>query len=452
MIADLVIVGAGVAGLVVAHDAARAGLRVTVLEAATEAGGLLRRGTLGGVDVDLGAESFATRTDAVAALAAELGLETCAPRPAGARLVIERDGRLVREPLPRRAVLGIPADPLADDVVRLIGEDAAARAADELSLPADAEPSLADLVAARCGAGLVTGLVDPLCRSVYSRPADAVRLSEVHPALWAAFLKTGSLRAAAARVSTTARAGSAVGGIVGGMWLLPARLRERAEAAGAEIRTGVAVRAVDARRVRTDDGDLRAERVVVATGPAAARALLGSATAGTRAGGIPATPSDGAQSVRVVSALVRSPGLDAHPVGSGVISGVPRAAKALTHTTAKWAWAGDRVAALLGADHHLVRLSARDPWAGLETPSDIAREIEALTGTTVEVVDVVPAIWADAVPGAPLAAETIDAAAARGIHLAGASVAGTGLASVVPHARALTRTLIQTLHEARSTV
>lgn len=427
----LVVVGGGVAGLVVAYEAARAGLRVTLLEAGPETGGLLRRGTLAGVDVDLGAESFATRTDGVAELAEELGLETCEPRPEGARLVVERDGEIVRAPLPRRTVLGVPADPLADDVVRLIGEAAARRAAAETAAPVSGpEPSLAELVAARCGTGLVTGLVDPLCQSVYSRPADRVRLSEVHPGLWAALVETGSLREAAARVSTGVRPGAAVAGIVGGMWRLPARLRERAEAAGADVRTGVAVRSIGRGQARTDDAVWTADHVVVATGPAAARALLGA-------------PAVAAHPVRVVSALVTGSALDARPTGSGAIvaAGVPSAAKALTHTTAKWPWA-ERQAGL-GPGRHLVRLSARHAAIGLETPADIARELALLTGVEPgEVEQIATAVWADAVPTAPLDAALVASAEADGIHLAGATVAGTGLASVVPHARRLARTLI----------
>lgn len=435
---DLLVVGAGVAGLVVAHDAARAGLRVTVLEAADEVGGLLRRGTLsspdGDVAIDLGAESFATRTDAVAALAAELGLETCTPRPEPARLVALRDGEIVRAPLPLRTVLGIPADPLAADVVHLIGADAARRAAAESPVPfEEPEPSLAGLVAARCGAGLVTGLVDPLCQSVYSRPADRVRLSDVHPGLWAAFVATGSLREAASRVASGPRPGAAVAGIVGGMWRLPQRLRERAEAAGAVIRTGVAVRAVARGEAATDAGAHRADRVVLAASPAATRALLA----------LPAAP---ASAVRVVSALVHAPGLDARPIGSGAIvaSSAPSAAKALTHTTAKWPWAQT-------PGRHLVRLSARDASVGLDTPAAVAREIALLTGVDVgvdDVDDLATALWADAVAADPVPAPVVAAAEADGIRLAGAVVAGTGLASVVPHARRLARTILE--HPARS--
>ena len=87
---DVVVIGGGVAGLAVAHDLARAGVRVVLLEAADELGGLLRRGRVAGIDIDLGAESFATRTDAVARLVADAGLplDLVRPQPGGAALVL----------------------------------------------------------------------------------------------------------------------------------------------------------------------------------------------------------------------------------------------------------------------------------------------------------------------------------------------------------------------------
>lgn len=431
--ADVVVVGAGMGGLVVAHELARAGRDVVVVDAAEEVGGLLRRGTLAGVDIDLGAESFATRTDAVATLVADAGLdlELVAPRPQGAWLAVATDDGVRRARLPRRTVLGIPADPEADDVVAIIGPDGGARARDERRVPvaADAEPSLYDLVAERLGVRVADRLVDTLCRSVYSRPAAEARLSQLHPGLWREFVARGSLLEAADAIATGQRAGAAVGGIAGGMWRLPTALAEAAASRGAQIRTGVAVHAVraeaDALVVETASGSLSARHVVIATGTAEAARLLAGAGVSTRAP---------AAAVRLVAAAIAHPALAAEPVGSGVIvdAALPTAAKALTHITAKWDWA--RAATPDGI--HLVRLSARDAAAGtLATADEVAREVSILTGVEVaaaDVVDLVVQEWTDAVVGAA-APDDLPA----GIHLAGAAVAGTGLASVTPHARDL---------------
>ncbi len=449
---DLVVVGAGIAGLTVAYDAARAGLDVVVLEAGTETGGLLRRGELGGLAIDLGAESFATRTTGVADLIADLNadaqlaLRTVDPAPGGAHLAVAGEVGVIRAPLPRRTVLGIPADPAADDVVRILGEAGARRAAAEALLPievGDIEPSLAELVTQRCGEAVARRLVDPLCRSVYSQPATAVRLSQLQPALWREFHARGSLTAAAAALAPSVRPGAAVAGIAGGMWQLVAALHTSAVRHGAGVHTGARVRALTARggsvEVVADGGAWRARQVVVATGSTAARTLLGE-------------PESPTPPVRVVGALVDSPALDVHPVGSGVIvaDGVPSAAKALTHVTAKWAWAREAVP----AGRHIVRLSARDATAGgLDTPAGLAREISLLTGVSVDagdIVEIVAAAWHDAV-AAPAADPQRQAVLARSaIHQAGAVVAGTGLASVVPHARALALDLIASLSAPRA--
>lgn len=445
--ADVIVVGAGMAGLVLAHDLARAGRRVIVIEAAAEVGGLLRCGTLAGVDIDLGAESFATRTDAVADLVADahLDLQLVPPRPQGAWLAIATDDGVMRARLPRRTVLGIPADPDAEDVVAIIGVDGAARARAEQQSPVDpeAEPSLYDLVAGRLGERVADRLVDTLCRSVYSRPAAEAQLSHVHPGMWREFVARGSLLAAADAIATAQRAGAAVGGIEGGMWRLPAALAGAATGYGADIRTGVDVHAV--RRgagtvaVDTSSGSLSAPHVVIATGPAeCARLLSGEDTpegcdVPTRSAR-PATEGETPPGVRLVAAAIAHSGLADEPVGSGVIVGatLPTAAKALTHITAKWDWA--RTATPDGI--HLVRLSARDGASDtLRTPDEIAREVSVLTGLDIvpdQIVDVVAQHWPDAVAGRPVL-DTLPV----GIHLAGATAAGTGLASVIPHAREL---------------
>ena len=443
MTVDLVVVGAGIGGLAIAHDAARAGLDVVVLEEGDRTGGMLRRADLGGVAIDIGAESFATRTTGVADLIADagLGLRIVAPTAGGAHLAAVGDHGVLRAPLPRRTVLGIPADPLADDVVRILGEAGAGRAAAEAEMPSGgrelAEPSLADLVAERSGPALLHRLVDPLCRSVYSVPAAEVRLSRLHPALWRAFCDLGSLTAAAASLAAPERAGAAVGGIEGGMWRLAEELHRAATAQGADIRTGVRVRqiATEQGRVSVAAGDatLRARRVVLATGTAAARSLL-------------ATPAAAPPVVRVAAALVRAPALDDAPVGSGVIAAadVPAQAKALTHVTSKWEW----VAQAVPPGHHIVRFSARDGASRLGTAADVVRELDVLAGVALDPADVVAVVeqaWPDAVAAPPVDPARRAALAADGVLLAGAAVAGTGLASVVPHARELARALVAEL-------
>lgn len=433
---DVVIVGGGIAGLTTAWELARGGASVTVLEAAATVGGKLRAGTSAGVDV--GAESFAIRTSAVADLIrdAELPVSTVAPNPGGAHLVsMDDDGRIVRHPLPRRTVLGMPADPTAPDVAVILGTAGVARALAERALPPQAgeEPSLFDLAVARFGVAVAERLVDPLCRSVYSQPSSRLHLSRLHPAVWEGFVRTGSLTEAVAEVAAAAPAGAAVRGVSGGMWTLATALRDAAEAQGVMIVTDASVDAVVPGGVIAGATTYAAERIVLAVGETEARRLLDI------------EPQTHETTVLVVSAVVTSGALDDRPVGSGVIvaPAVPTRAKALTHVSAKWGWVRDA----LPAHTHIVRVSARDAaTSDLTVPAVLAAEITTLTGVPIEAADIdeiAETRWPDAVvaPGDHLAT----AAARVGVDLVGAVVAGTGLAAIIPQARASARALLREL-------
>src|SRR4051794_1346392 len=111
-IPDFTVVGGGIGGLVIARRLAMAGRSVNLLEASDHLGGTVARQTVGNIDLDAGAESFATRGGTVAALATELGLgsEIVSPDGEGAWLQ-PVTGEAV--PLPAVGVLGIPGAPLA---------------------------------------------------------------------------------------------------------------------------------------------------------------------------------------------------------------------------------------------------------------------------------------------------------------------------------------------------
>jgi len=86
-VVDVVVVGAGMAGLTAARALAERGLRVVVLEAREHVGGrLLSREAEGGGVVELGAEFVHGRTPELWALIDEAGAETA-----------ERDGAMLRE-------------------------------------------------------------------------------------------------------------------------------------------------------------------------------------------------------------------------------------------------------------------------------------------------------------------------------------------------------------------
>lgn len=85
----IAIVGGGLAGLTVAYRAGLAGHEVTVLEAASRLGGQLSTARDDGWIVELGAEGFVARSEAVPRLAADLGMSS-AGADAGSALLDQR--------------------------------------------------------------------------------------------------------------------------------------------------------------------------------------------------------------------------------------------------------------------------------------------------------------------------------------------------------------------------
>ncbi|GAB2852172.1 protoporphyrinogen/coproporphyrinogen oxidase [Microbacterium insulae] len=397
---DFSVVGGGVAGLVVARRLAASGADVVLHEASGRLGGTVARHDVAGIALDAGAESFAVRGGVVAALLDELGLadDIVVPRPGSAWLQ-PAVGEAV--PLPATALLGIPADPQAADVVRVIGREAADEAArlDALPLAPDAAASsLGELVRSRFGAGALDLLVAPVVHGVHSQHPDDVPLARAHPGLAAALERTGSLGGAVAALRADAPPGAAVAGIRGGLHRIVPALAADLESRGGDIRLGS----------RIDDPERLPGRVVVA------------------APGVASVAGPGRR-IDLVTLVVEQPELDAAPRGSGLLvaDGAPMAARALTHATAKWEWLRDAAG---GA--HVLRLSYDAP------PSDpvvAARtDAEALLGA------VLPTILGSAVVTWTRPA----GAAGSALPVVGETVAGSGLAGIVAHAERTAQELL----------
>lgn len=438
MTPDAVVVGAGIGGLTAAHALAAAGLRPLVLEAGDRVGGLVQQARVGGIDVDVGAESFALRRPEVGALAARLGLPVATPATAS---TIWADGRALT--VPARSLLGIPSDPLAADVVAVVGPDAAARAAADLELGPSAggdAVTLADLVVPRMGTEVLERLVRPVARGIHGVDPEGLTVDAVAPGLRAALATHGSLAAA---VAATVPEGAAVGCVVGGMWRLPAALAASAEVRTATRVTGLAREADGTWTVAVDDGaPVRTRRLVLAVPGPEALALLG----GVVPGGVPDLRAE--HPIVQVSLVLHAPELDAAPLGSGVLVGPDTPgvrAKALTHATAKWAW----LAAATPPGVHVVRLSygraGDDPAAVEQVDVEVARrDAETLLGVPLAPGRVRDSLVVHRPLGLPPSAAADPALrpllervrATSGLAVCGAWLAGTGIAAVVAQAEA----------------
>lgn len=433
---DALVIGGGIAGLTAAWDLVRAGLRPLLIEARGYTGGLVAAGRIGGARMDLGAEGFVVRGQAATSMLAELGLRTAAPhgRP---RLFLPPltsgagggSPQWVLHRFPGNAYLGIPADPLAADVVAMIGQGAAHRAAQDADLPGAVgtgpkDPAdLASFVTARMGAGVLERLVRPIVAGIHSADPADLAADVVMPGLRRATAELGSLSAAVAAVLERRRARrDGVGGrsvdaaVEGGLFRLTDALREAIEAGGGSVRTRTGaqwlrpgdiedsaggetpaiwrVGIAPTRRGPTPSAEpvpdgaqevVATDRVVVACSAGAALRLLR---------GVPGLPASATELTVPVGApiarftlVARAPELSGEPVGSGLLvapadPAEPAAVAASAGTVAPdGAEPGGGSASVVACPVRakaLSHLSAKWPWVGAELRALHGPDVHAL--------------------------------------------------------------------------
>lgn len=440
----VVVVGAGIAGLVAALECAKVGLRVTVVEASERLGGAIARAELAGVPVDLGATGWATRNGAVDALVTELGLADAVVEPANADVWVAVSGAV--SPYPAETVAGVPANPWDPAVRRIIGWAGTWRAyLDRLRPPLTIgqERNFGTLVRRRMGTQILGRLVAPLTRGRYGLAPDAVDVSAIAPGLSSALTRTGSLAAAAGELLTVAQdypSEPPIRSLEGGPTRLVDALVARLGDYGVSVKTEMRVSRLSAQgeswtvTAETAEGpqELTADAVIVATEAADAASL------------VPFSVPDllTRELVQDVVTLVASAPAPERPRTTVFTVNPTTDPVTASDETARWANAdpGVRVARLTYGD-----LDSAAPTAALSDDDTViaaARHAEVLLE-----------IPADAVIGArrdrwvqPPSAVMLgrdEAAGAlrarvrkvRGLGLVGAWVAGPGLARVIAHAR-----------------
>ncbi len=471
------VIGAGISGLVVAHDLRRAGWAVTIREADDRIGGKIRSSPVGDRLVDAGPDTFLARAPAGRALCEDLGLadELTSPvSPVGA--YIARDGDL--HPLPPASMLGVPTDLDALTGSSLISPDgiAAARAAldrltsdtqpDELrtgaagagaaAIGSAGDRSVGAVCRAQLGDEITDYLVDPLLGGINASDIDHLGLRAGAPLLASALDRSPSLidglrqlRPAAGPTLGTAEGSPVFYGLPGGIARIVERLVEVLTGDGpGPVATIESSRPVAAPLPGTEAvAGPPPDATVVAT-PAYAAAELVRAVSPDAASGL-----DGIPYASVAQATVELPvdavawELDA----SGIL--FPRVEGTLL-TASTWfstKWAHYRRPGTV-----LIRLTSGrfgdDRPAGL----DDGELVEALLADlrTVMAVDGRPTAtrvvrWSRALPqygpGHRDRVEAITAALAAdapSIHLVGAAYEGIGIPACIDHARATARRII----------
>ncbi|MHA3723305.1 protoporphyrinogen/coproporphyrinogen oxidase [Leucobacter sp. HY1910] len=482
---DAVVIGGGVAGLVTARDLSAAGLGVCLIEAGRTLGGRVQRTRLAGLPVELGAEAFATRDGSVLALAHELGMGEAVTRPAAASAWVVTAA--AAHPLPASGALGVPTRPLRNRGA--IGLPTALWVATEPWRPRTKHApgaSVADVARARIGARATTAFVAPVVEGVYSAAPEKLPFDAQHD-LARAYARTGSLVRAAREVRRASlAAGGAVASFVGGLSQLVTRLETDLSDRGVALRTNSEVTGLTALppaaaaapeyepapdqpsaagpqprwRVQWTGGECVAHTVILAVPPAVIAHLTAHLTAHLKPGGADFTADFTAETcVETVTLVVDSAALNGTadrpgPRGTGALIRQPHpriAAKALTHATAKWPWLRE----ITPTGRHVLRLSygSRDvppATSGLddETAAALAlRDAAAVLGVELDQAQLVSharARWRIPASARPCALPP-------GLRCTGEAYAGTGLASVIPHARAVARNVSHAHTHAHST-
>ncbi|WP_059011368.1 protoporphyrinogen oxidase [Streptomyces specialis] len=455
----VIVVGGGISGLAAAHRLLGAGVRVTLLESSGHLGGKLRTGQVGGVRVDLGAESILARRPEGVDLARAVGLGDALRPPSVTSAAIWTRGAL--RPMPQGHVMGVPAT--AASLAGVLSDAGLAQIARDAELPPPdigEDVAVGALVAERMGNEVVDRLVDPHPGGGYAGDAYRISLRSAIPRLYDAAREHDSLLAAVRSVQREAP-GSGPGrpvftGIEGGIGTLAEAVARACREQGAALETGVAVtglrRTARGWAAALDDGrSLAADGVILAV-PAGAAARLLAAEAPAAAGELAAVEY---ASMAIVTLAFRRADLARLPRGSGFL--VPavdgRVIKAATFTSGKWDWA-----AAADPDLFLLRVSigryGEQEVLGRDDGELVRAALEDLgdaTGLGVKPVDSLVTRWTDGLPQytvghfARVARVRSYLDALPGVRLCGAAYDGVGIPACVADAHRAAGDLLRTV-------
>jgi oxygen-dependent protoporphyrinogen oxidase len=192
---DVIVVGAGIAGLAAAYELARSGCRVAVLEQRDRAGGVILSEEIDGFVMDAGPDSLLIQKPDGIRLCEEIGMGdrlvvTKPPRLA----FIQRGGRL--HSLPAASVLGIPTEIGPFLRTGLFSWRAKLRMGAEVLIPPkrdDGDESIGAFMRRRFGREATEYLAEPLLAGIHSGDVDRLSLKALFPRFAESERQHGSL-------------------------------------------------------------------------------------------------------------------------------------------------------------------------------------------------------------------------------------------------------------------
>lgn len=192
--ADVVVVGGGLAGLVSAHRLTKLGADVLVVERAPEAGGNVRTVQRDGWRHERGPNTFLGSANAVFDLSTELGLTPVEARAAAGQRYLYIDRALRKLPSNPAEALSSPLLPAAAKM-RLMAEPLTfAKARDD--------ESVREFFGRRFGEQIVDRFVDPFVSGIYGGDVSTLGAAAAFPTLFAMAREHGSLLKAGLAMAT----------------------------------------------------------------------------------------------------------------------------------------------------------------------------------------------------------------------------------------------------------
>jgi len=272
MTVDVVIVGAGIAGLAAAYELSRRGVSFVVLERAPRAGGVILSEQIDGFTIDGGPDALLVQKPDAIRLCEELGIgERLVPTKLPRLAYVQRGGRL--HALPSASILGIPTRVGPFVRTSLFTWPGKLRMGAELFVPPrrdHADESIGMFMTRRFGREAATYLAEPLLAGIHAGDVDVLSVRALFPRFVEAEAKYGSLlRAFRHRSGPPASADGPFRSLPGGLSeLVDALVRRIGEE---HVRTGTAVACLSGQggfAVRTIAGDTFPSRAIVLAAPA----------------------------------------------------------------------------------------------------------------------------------------------------------------------------------------